>query len=68
MHYDRARTMQVIDDLEKCFPIYGKTISLEDESELVLKFVSKEDVLFSDEVSDDGKIKMLGELLITVTI
>lgn len=63
----RDQVIRNIDNLEQQFPVYGEAINLDGESK-TLKMVKNEDIMFSDEITDEGKIKMLGELLLRVII
>ena len=63
----RDQVIRNIDNLEGQFPCYGESINLEGEDK-TLKMVKSEDIMFSDEITDEGRIKMLGELLLKVRI
>ena len=64
----RDKTMETIHNLEINFPAYGEITTLDGGEDLLLKAVINDDVMFSDEITDQGKIKLLGELLLTVII
>ncbi|MFA6716268.1 MAG: hypothetical protein WCS27_12885 [Victivallaceae bacterium] len=63
----RNQVMTNIDNLEQQFPVYGESITLDGEDR-TLKMVKNVDMLLSDEIVDEGKIKMFGELLLRVII
>ncbi len=64
----RDKTIKMIHDLEVNFPAYGENVSLDGGESLTLKAIINDDLMFSDEITDQGKIKLLGELLLTVII
>ncbi|MFA6716725.1 MAG: hypothetical protein WCS27_15195 [Victivallaceae bacterium] len=63
----RNQVMNNIDNLEQQFPVYGESMTLDGEDK-PLKMVQNVDMLLSDEIADEGKIKMFGELLLRVII
>ncbi len=63
----RDQVIRNIDKLEQQFPCYGDNITL-DGGDTTLKMVKNEDIMFSDEITDEGRIKMLDELLLKVMI
>ena len=63
----RDQVIRNIDNLEQQLPVYGEAITLDGES-TTLKMVKNEDIMFSDEITDEGRIKMLGELLLEVIV
>ena len=63
----RDQVIRNIDNLESQFPCYGESINLDGEDK-TLKMVKNQDIMFSDEITDEGRIKMLGELLLKVII
>jgi hypothetical protein len=63
----RDNVMQTIQELEDKFPVYGETIVIEGEA-TECKAILKNSSEYNRIISDNGKIKTLGELVLTVII
>jgi hypothetical protein len=65
---DRDKVMKTIHDLACQFPVYGENIVVDGTGDIVLKAILKDSTKFNWEVADNGKIKTLGTLSLTIVI
>ncbi|MBU8902554.1 MAG: hypothetical protein KOO69_07425 [Victivallales bacterium] len=65
---ERDKVMKTIHDLMEHFPVYGESVSVDGTGEVVLKAILKESSKFNREVTDNGKLKTLGNLSLIVVI
>lgn len=65
---DRSKTMNTIDKLARQLPIYGESIILDEENTVILKAVLGGACNFNWQIADDGELKTLANLSLTVII
>ena len=62
----RDRVMKRIHTLANCFPVYGENLVLDGGDNVSSKVILKKSAEYNRTLSDDGKIKTLGELSLLV--